>query len=150
LEQLTQANVDELVDKLDCSLDRASSLLEIAQTVSASGQLAAEEVAEETAEEPPPPVAEAVSEVTAEEAVAEPAEVSEAVPSLEAETETVGQTTLEPDQSTQMKEDKSEDIELIANAAEPGGAEAAASVPEVSEPKAESIRPQGELEASLE
>jgi len=130
-------------------LDRASRLVKIAQTMSAASHLATEEVTEGAMEELPQPVIEAAGEEAAEElAGAGLVDVSEEAPPPEAEIETVGQITFEPDPSTQVEEEKSEETERITKPADPVGAEVPAPVPEVIEEDAESMRATAEPEAS--
>ncbi|MBI3949611.1 MAG: transcription termination/antitermination protein NusA [Acidobacteria bacterium] len=125
LEQVAQADVDELADKLDLSMDRTSHLIQIAQSLMASG--AAEAVGGESLE------------AQDEEEQASGAELA-----------TVGQSTIESGQSIQMQEGELETTETGIQPAETVGTETAVPIPEVIEPEAGSPRPQGGLEASHE
>lgn len=152
LEQVAQAEVDELAEKLDYSLDRASSLVQIAQRLTASQERMVEQVlgaSSESGETEIEALEATGGDATVEVAGAEFSETQ----SEEAQAhgaETVGQPTIEPGQSIQMKEGESEGLETRIHPAETVGTEATASVPEVIKLEAESTKPKGELETSRE
>jgi N utilization substance protein A len=83
VEQLAQADVDELAEKMDYSLDRASHLIRTAQTLAASAQGATEPASAPAAVEEPSSPAEAAQEA------AEPVDVTSAPvsgPAVQAQT----------------------------------------------------------------
>lgn len=151
LEHVAQADIDELAEKLDWSLDRASTLIQVAQTVLASRQPATEEATEEisarAATKPTAPGAASTGEGAAAEAAQmegaaeavgfEPATApTEEVHAHDAETETVDQTSLEPSPSIHIKEEETEETETMAKPAEVVQTEAIASGQPQAEPGA--------------